>query len=172
MSVLIVFESVEGQTRRVAEFVEAEARAAGLETACIDTGLSPDARLGDAERVVLAAPVHERRHPKAFEAFVARHSEALNARKTLLLSVSLSAAFAETREEAEDYVTEMTMRTGLSPDAVLPVAGAVRTGAYDAYSREVLKKVVLRGQDVDPERGDHEFTDWAALKATLTRFLA
>jgi menaquinone-dependent protoporphyrinogen oxidase len=46
-------------------------------------------------RVVLAAPVHERRHPTEFEVFLAGCRSDLEEVDTLLISVSLSAAFPE-----------------------------------------------------------------------------
>ncbi len=64
------------------------------------------------------------------------------------------------------------MRTGLSPDVEALVAGAVRSSRYDYFAREVVRHVVLRGRDYDPDRRDHEFTDWQALSATLAEFLA
>lgn len=169
MSVLIVYATVEGQTERIARFVRKEIRSAGLEASLADIGRAgPPLALQTAEAVVLAAPVHERRHPPAFESFVAENSEALNARKTLFLSVSLNAAFAEGLEEAGEYVAEMKLRTGFSPTRELLVAGAVRSRSYDYFTSMVLKHVVLRGHGYDPDGGEHEFTDWEAV-ATATR---
>ena len=71
MTVLIAYGTIEGQTRKIAEFVAKQARDNGENVVLFDTSN----KIGDLEfegvdRVILAAPVHERRHPKAFEIFV------------------------------------------------------------------------------------------------------
>jgi menaquinone-dependent protoporphyrinogen oxidase len=116
--------------------------------------------------------VHERRHPRGFEAYVRTHRMALAARPTLMLSVSLSAAFPELREDAEDYLTEMEMRTGFTAGKSELVAGAVRSGSYDYFQKMVVRNVVLRGHEPGPEDAEREFTDWAALQKTVDGFLA
>jgi menaquinone-dependent protoporphyrinogen oxidase len=172
VKVLIAFETVEGQTRKVAEFVEKKIRAAGHDVQVFDTA----DRLGilsfdGIDRVVLAAPVHERRHPKGFEVFVsASHSE-LKARSTLLISVSLKAAFPEGLEEAQDYLTEMKMRTSFKPNMEILVAGAVRTGSYGYYESQVVQNVALAGHKVELIDGEREFTDWDTLGVEIAEFL-
>lgn len=172
MSVLIVFETVEGQTRKIARFTESQALKAGLSAVPFDTAdKTKPVSFEGVEKVILAAPVHERRHPRAFEEFVAANLRELEARDTLLISVSLKAAFPEGLEEAKDFLIEMEMRTGFTPDVEALVAGAVRTKSYDYFAAMVVQHVVLRGQDFDLDNGEREFTDWKALEKKLSEFL-
>lgn len=173
MTVLIIYGSIEGQTGKIARFVEKTAKDAGHKTQLIDTA-DPmvSASLQEATHIVLAGPVHERRHPKPFEVFINAEREALAEHKTLVLSVSLKAAFEDGQEEAQDYLTEMLMRTHFTPTATALVAGAVRPEAYGYFETEVVRHVVLRDQQVDPSDGVREFTDWEALKRTVSEFLA
>lgn len=173
MKVLIVFETVEGQTRKISEFVEQRIRSAGHEVQLFDT----QDKLGTVsfsgiDKIVLAAPVHERRHPKGFEVFVGSSLDELRALPTLLISVSLKAAFPEGMEEARDYLTEMEMRTGFEPDREILAAGAVRTSSYDYFESQVVRHVVLDSRDVELVDGVCEFTDWKALGAAIDDFLA
>ncbi|WP_127902643.1 flavodoxin domain-containing protein [Solirhodobacter olei] len=172
MKVLILFATVEGQTGKIARFAEGEVSAAGHEPVLVDAAdAGVPLSFDGVSAVILAAPVHERRHPERFETILATHRAELAASRTLLLSVSLSAAFPEGREEAEDYVTELSMRTGFRPGAVMLVPGAVRMDRYDYYATQVLRHVVLRGHAYDPNVESHEFTDWAALGAKIGAFL-
>ncbi|WP_299652334.1 flavodoxin domain-containing protein [uncultured Tateyamaria sp.] len=172
MRTLIVYGTVEGQTRKIADAVKAHLQEAGEEVVLVDTSERTGTMSFDGvDRVILAASVHERRHPKPFEVFVASSRDDLSRRPMLFLSVSLKAAFADGREEAQEYVDEMKLRTGLNPTMELLVPGAIRSESYDFYAAQVLRHVVLAGQDVDPSARDHEFTDWDALKAAVTRFL-
>lgn len=173
MTVLIAYSTIEGQTGKIAHFVEDRIRDAGLDVQLVDTDDLIEAEFDDVDKVVLAAPVHERRHPRGFEAFLTAQAEELAKHPTLLLSVSLKAAFPQGMEEALDYVTEMTMRTKLDPTSTVLVPGAVRGGAYDYYSQQVLQHVVLEDKDIDTSGNtDYEFTDWDVLDAKLNAFLA
>ena len=170
MKVLILYASEEGHTGRIARFIEDEVKAVGHEVELMDADDPAGLSFEDTGAVILAAPVHQRRHPRNFEALVSAYSESLNELKTLLVSVSLSAAFAEGLEEAREYVVEMKMRTGLEPDAEILVAGAIRTSHYDFFAMQVVRHVVLRDRDIDPNLNEHVFTDWSALSKDISTF--
>jgi menaquinone-dependent protoporphyrinogen oxidase len=131
----------------------------------------PNLSLGNADKVILAAPVHERRHPRTFEATVAAARQKLRKRPTLMISVSLKAAFPDGLDEAQGYVTEMEMRTGFEPTQQALVAGAVRTDSYDYYQSQIVRHVALEGHDLELTDGVQEFTNWGALADTVASFL-
>ena len=172
MQVLIIFDTVEGQTRKIADFVARRVLAEGNSVQYF----SAEDKLGDIsfdgiDKVVLAAPVHERRHPPGFEVLISTSRAELAARQTLMISVSLKAGFPEGRDEAQDYLTEMKMRTRFEPTQEVLVAGAVRTASYDYFERQVVNNVVLDGRSVALVDGVREFTDWDALAETVDAFL-
>lgn len=172
MAVLIAYATIEGQTGKIARFLEDVVGGLGEEVRLLDTSDASDTvDINGFDQVILAAPVHERRHPSTFEAYLTANQDAIARKRTMLLSVSLSAAFPEGAEEAQDYADEMKMRTELDPDAEMLVAGAVRKRKYDYYATQVLKHVVLRGRNYDPAVQEHEFTDWDALAAGVTAFV-
>lgn len=171
MNVLILYATVEGQTGKIARFVSDKVEALGHAAILTDADALDDVSFDGVSTVIMAAPVHQRRHPRTFEALLAASKNQLDARKTLLMSVSLSAAFPEGQEEAQEYVDEMKMRTGLEPDAELLVPGAVKTGEYDFFAMQVVRYVVLRGRDYDTAAGEHEFTDWDVVASEVERFL-
>lgn len=172
MELLIIYETVEGQTRKIVEFVEQRARSLGHGVRLVNAGGDLESLSFDGiDKVVLAAPVHERRHPKGFEVLVSANLDELKARHTLMISVSLKAAFPEGMEEAKDYLTEMEMRTGFDPDVDVLMAGAVRTETYGYFESQVVKNVALAGREVDLIDGVREFTDWDALGEKTDSFL-
>jgi menaquinone-dependent protoporphyrinogen oxidase len=74
-------------------------------------------------------------------------------------------------EEAQDYLTEMEMRTGFEPDKEVLAAGAVRTGSYGYYESQIVQNVALGGRKVALIDGVREFTDWGALGVEIETFL-
>ena len=172
MKVLIIFETVEGQTRKIVDAIEHQVRAAGHDVQHFDASDKLAALSFDGiDKVVLAAPVHERRHPEGFEVLVGTSLEELSARDTLLISVSLKAAFPEGLEEAQDYLVEMEMRTGFEPDKEFLLAGAVRTASYGYFESQIVQNVALKGRKIELVDGVCEFTDWDALSRKVDAFL-
>lgn len=172
MNVVIVFGTVEGQSRKIANFASEKVQEMGHQVTLFDADSPDELSLEGQDAVILIASVHQRRHPRRFEALITAQTAELARHKTLLLSVSLSAAFPEGLEEAREYVTEMKMRTGFKPDMERLIAGAIRVQEYDYFAMQVLRHVVLRDRDHDADAGQHEFTDWDALAFELGRFLA
>lgn len=172
MKVLILYATVEGQTGKIARFVQEQTEGLGHEVVLADADAPAELIFDGIDAVVLAAPVHQRRHPRNFEALIAVRADELAARKVLMLSVSLNAAFPDGHEEAQEYLLEMKMRTGLDPDVEMLVAGAVRTSEYDFFAQQVVRYVVLRNRDFDTKAEEHEFTDWDGLAEGLATFLA
>ncbi len=173
MSVLILFASIEGQTRKIAQFVESEVHSAGHEATLVDASDKMAAVTFEGfDTVILAAPVHERRHPPNFELLLTASRADLATRRTLMISVSLGAAFPKMHEEAQEYLDEMKMRTSFEPNAETLVAGAVRPSSYGFYETEVLRHAILRNQAIDPRTQEHEFTDWDALAVVVSEFVS
>ena len=99
MQVLVLFASIEGQTRKIADFVDAQVRRAGHESTLVDASEKRAVVTFEGyDNVILAAPVHERRHPPNFEIVLTASRADLAARRTMMISVSLGAAFPELRE--------------------------------------------------------------------------
>ena len=172
MAILIVFGTVEGHTEKIARFIKRLVQNSGKDAHLLDTSSQLETvKWSDFDTVILAASVHERKHPKEFEVFLTTCQKELSKRRVLMISVSLKAAFPEGLEEAQDYLEELEMRTALEPDSELLVAGAIKPEGYDYYETQILRHVVLAGRDHDPSAHEHEFTDWDALKARVLDFI-
>lgn len=173
MKVLVFYGTIEGQTRKIASHVAETLERVGHEVVLADAAdKTAEVAPGGFDKVILAGSVHERRHPPLFEMFIAAERNTLDPARTLLVSVSLMAAFEESRDQAGDFVTELQMRTGFTPGSVALVAGAVRPGSYDYFATQVVRHVVMRGRAYRPEDGTREFTDWAALDRDVAGFMA
>jgi len=171
MSILIAYGTIEGQTGKIARFMETALQEQGYEVALLDTSDSTrDVEWEAVGQVILAGSVHEHKHPKGFEVFVYAHRRELSALPTLLCSVSLNAAFPEGRAEAQGYIDDLKQRSELTTARDLLVAGALRAAQYDYYSTQVLQHVLLRDKPYDPHASEHEFTDWDELRQVTLDF--
>jgi menaquinone-dependent protoporphyrinogen oxidase len=164
--VLIVYSTTEGQTRRIAAFAADAAIAVGSGATLLpveEAVIGPDGELpggGRADCVLVAAAIHVGRHSPSVLRFVQRHAAVLRELPTAFLSVSMSAAAARTRSEAERYVDSFLNEARWQPTLRGTVAGALRFEEYGLLKRLLMKRVVkIRGLDVDTTR-NHEFTNW------------
>jgi menaquinone-dependent protoporphyrinogen oxidase len=137
-----------------------------------DTAGSPgDLHVGSYDKIIVAGSVHQQRHQEFVEVFVTAKLAELQKRPTLFLSVSLSAAFPEGMREAQRYVDAFLVSTGWTPTQSLLVAGALRYAEYDYFKEQIIEHVVLKGRKAEGPKGDHEFTDWAALFSVVDTFV-
>ena len=171
MTILIAYGTIEGQTGKIARFINDTLREQGYEVDLLDTSdSSRDVDWEGLDQVILAGSVHEHSHPKGFEVFVYANRRELSALPTLLCSVSLNAAFDEGHEDARGYVSDLKARNELTTKQDLLVAGALHAAQYDYYSTQVLQHVLLRGKPYDPHASEHEFTDWEVLRQEVLEF--
>lgn len=174
MHVIVIYATVEGQTRKIARHMAGTVQSLGHDVTVFDAADLADVDLTMADAVVAAAPVHIGRFPAPFVQWITDHASELNARKSAFVSVSLGMASqfeAEKRDVAaigEAFLKE----TGWQPTAVHHAAGALRYTKYDFLKRLLMRHIAAKeGGEVDTTE-DHEYTDWEALAAFLRDFLS
>lgn len=173
MHVIIVYASVEGQTRKIARNVAGAVQSLEHDVSIFDSADIEDVDLGLADAVIVAAPVHIGDYPAAVTHWMAENAAALNGLPTAFVSVSLSAAstFEEEKRELDQLTQEALARTGWKPKAIHYAAGALRYTKYDYFKRLLMRYISAKeGGDTDTSQ-DHEYTDWDALAAFVREFL-
>jgi menaquinone-dependent protoporphyrinogen oxidase len=162
MRVAVVYATVEGQTRRIAERVAEHLRGAGHDVTLAEANAEGEAAaaLEGAEAAVLAAPIHAGHYPTPFLHVVNAGRERLAAMPTAMVSVTLAIiGDAEERAEAERYVATLGEATGWRPGAVHHAAGALRFAEYDFFKRWIMR-LIARQHGYGAGGDDREFTDW------------
>ena len=173
MRVLIVYGSTEGHTRDLCHFAAQTLREAGFQAAVEPAG--PDASQPDPgpyDAVILAASLHVGHYQAPLVAYAREHHEALNAKPSAFISVSLSAAGVSPHdwEGCEDCLARFEHETLWTPKAVCHAAGAIRYSQYDFFKRLALKFIAAqRGQPTVTSR-DYDLTDYEALSRFVTEF--
>jgi menaquinone-dependent protoporphyrinogen oxidase len=175
MSILVLYGTTEGQTRKIARFAADRFAAQGHATMLVDaaeamSGLDP----GSFRAAVVAASLHAGRYQTPIVDFARRHHAVLGAMPTAFVSVSLSAAGHDQDDLAglARCLAALEQQTGWRPRAVHHAAGAFRFSRYGFLKRCVLRYIAFRkGQPTDTSQ-DYELTDWAALGAFVDGFSA
>jgi len=174
MIVLVGYATIEGQTRKIAEAVASTIEAAGHRALLFDITSGGEYALGHPEAAILCAPVHAARYPAAFAAFVRQEASWLNSIPSAFVSVSMliRSEFEEEREEATHFPDALLKESGWKPGIINHAAGALRYTEYDFFKRWIIRRMAEHENAPTDVSRDHEFTDWTALSAFVTQFLA
>ncbi|MEP7453427.1 flavodoxin domain-containing protein [Phyllobacterium sp. SB3] len=173
MKFLVLYSTVEGQTRKIAEAVASHLEAQGHLIELTEANQVGSADPGTSDAVILCAPVHTGRYPAAFVRYVRNWRSILNSVPSAFISVSLSIASTDEAEKAEarNYAVDLSEETGWKPEFVLNCAGALKYSEYDFFKQWMLKRIVAtESGPVDPKR-DYELTNWTEVKRFVDNFI-
>lgn len=172
-NILMIYGTMEGQTRKIVEFMAQLIRETGHEVEIADVEAVPAGWLSPApDAVLLAASIHVGRHTEAVGRFVQEQRSRLEAVPSAFLSVSLSAGGDEARRaEAEGYVSTFLQETGWQPTVSGTIGGALRYSKYGFFKRMLMKQIARRGGLPTDTSRDHEFTHWNELRRFTAQFL-
>ena len=175
MTAAVFYATREGHTRRIAEHVAAQLRAARVDVDIYDVNqLASPIDWSRYVTACVAASVHAGHHEREMIVFARRHGEDLARLGAIFLSVTLSEAGAEdpqaSRERREQSAADARRmidvfieETGWRPARALPVAGALAYSHYNFIVKFLMKRIARKaGAPTDTSR-DYEFTDWIAI---------
>ena len=172
-SVLIVYGTTEGQTRKIAGWMAEVVSEYGHAATMMDAAAGERVPRGRYDAVIVAASVHRLRHQPSVARFVRRNLAWLKPLPSAFFSVSLSAAgkAERQREGARRCAGAFLEETGWRPGMVRLVAGALPYTRYGFATRWIMRMIAWReGGDTDTSR-DHEYTDWEQLRRDLELFV-
>jgi len=173
-SVLVVYGTTEGQTRKIAEYIADNLKERGVEFDLVDSATA-SATLTQPVYVAAIAcgSLHQHKFQDALVQFLRENKAWLDGIPTAFVSVSLAAALKDEQSRAElrEVVEAFYRDTGWTPAITRHVAGALRYSHYDYFKRLIMKLIAKhQGGDTDTSR-DHEYTDWDDLKHFVEEFV-
>ncbi|PLX36226.1 MAG: hypothetical protein C0606_16135 [Hyphomicrobiales bacterium] len=170
--ILIVYASLEGQTRKICCRTANKLQRQGHNVSVLDAhtdGEMPDAIDG----AIIAGPIHYEKHDDKLVQFLADHKDRLAAIPTAFVTVSLSAGSKDQKERdaAKAITNDLLDHVGLAPAMKLQAAGAVHDDKLGFFKRMMLHRI-LRQKGVTPDASGHtEFTDWKSCDAFVNHFV-
>lgn len=169
MRLAVIYASTEGQTRKISRFAADHLADAGHMVELLPAADADELDLGRFDAVIVAGSVHAGRYQDELVDFARERAVQLGKKKTLFLSVSLSAA----GDDADDWkgleacVERFIKETGWKPGRIEHVPGAFRFTQYDFFRSWAMRWIAAqKGEKIDPTQ-DKEYTDWVTLAAAL-----
>lgn len=174
MYLLVAYATTDGQTRKIARFAADRLVTNGHSVELLDVKDAEGLDLARFDAVILAGSLHAGGYQKTLARFASEKHAELATLPTLFLAVSLSAAGQDPDDWAglRKCLAAFETETGWTPGRVEHVAGAFRFTEYDFFRAWAMRRIAdQKGETVEPGR-DKEYTDWAALGATLDGWVA
>jgi menaquinone-dependent protoporphyrinogen oxidase len=169
--IYVPYETTEGQTAKIAEYIADVIRGYGHEAQTADIKRSGHAVPGDYDAVIVGASIHMGKHDGYVGDFVRKNLALLERLPSAFFSVSL-AAHGDTAE-AENYVEEFEQDTGWRPTVVALFGGALLYTEYGFLKRHVMKKIARDkpgSLGTDTSR-DYVYTEWDGVRRFAEDFL-
>jgi menaquinone-dependent protoporphyrinogen oxidase len=164
----VFYATSEGQTKRIAEAIAASLRYEGLDSEAVQLSAStPSPDWTHISGAVVGASIHAGRHQREACAFVKREAPQLGLRPSAFFSVSLAAASRNPNEvdRAWGIAISFVRSMDWEPRRLACFAGRLAYTQYGFFKRWMMKRIAAReGAATDTSR-DHEFTDWASVRA-------
>ena len=174
MRILILYGSLEGQTKKISERMAEIIRNKGYEvTAQSGENLPTDYLLDSFDAAIIGGSIHMSKHPKFIKQFIITHSDWLNNVPSAFFTVCMgvNSVNVKSREEALRFGDELIAQTGWQPRLIQTFAGAVKYTQYNFFIRFIMKLISKReGGSTDTSR-DHEYTDWESVECFAKKFI-
>ena len=161
MKILIVYGTTEGQTRKIARYMEEHLQSKGHAVAISDASDDPPSPDGF-DVAILGGSLHMMKHQASLAHYAVAHAETLNRMPSVFFSVSLGVVTGDEHslKEARRIADEFVHHAHWSPEHIELIAGALKYTQYDFFKRYMMKMISTRSGGSGDTSHDHEYTDW------------
>ena len=174
-SVLVVYGTTEGQSRKIAEFIADALRQRGVKVELVDSASEAAVQVQPVHSAaIVCSSIHQRRYQAPLLRFVKENRDWLTGLPAAFVCVSLAVLLQDGQSAEEQRTIEQAFyrQTGWTPAITHHVAGALRHPEQDYLKRLIMRLIAKhQGGDADTSR-DREYTDWDDLVRFVDEFLA
>ena len=158
---LILYSTVDGQTLRICERMQAVIQSLGkrVALAAIDGERIPDPAAFDG--VVIGASIRYGKHRKSVLDFIETNRPLLDAKPSAFFSVNIVARKAEkNRPETNPYVRKFFRQTSWQPTRCAVFAGRLDYPRCRFFDRQMIRLIMWMTKGPTDPKAVVEFTDW------------
>lgn len=171
MKFLIIYATSEGQTRKIARFMEDELKQNGHKVTLADASDQPPTPKGF-DGVFIGGSIHMHKYQSAMAHYITDNLAILRQIPGAFFSVSMAVAsgMEEELQEVHKITDEFLAKKGWKPLLTAQIAGALKYTQYDYFKRLIMKMISKKeGRTTDTSQ-DYEYTDWNAVKTFVNQF--
>ncbi len=163
-SLLIIYSTTDGHTKKIAEFIRDRLTDKNYQVESFNVLDSIDVHIEKYEKVIVAASIRYGKFRRPLRQFISRNESKLNKVKTGFVSVNLIARKPEKNTpETNVYTRKYLKKISWKPDLVCVVGGMLNYPIYNFFDRQIIRLIMkITGGPTDPS-SKLEFTDWNKL---------
>ncbi|MBY6188781.1 menaquinone-dependent protoporphyrinogen IX dehydrogenase [Marinobacter hydrocarbonoclasticus] len=170
--VLILYSTVDGQTRHIAGQIQARLEALGQQVTTAELSQGA-ALLANADRVIIGASIRYGKFLPELMAFITANQDALSRLPSAFYCVNLVARKAnKNTPDTNPYMVKFVQQSPWKPTLLGVFAGKLNYPIYRFWDRQIIRFImwVTKG----PTQPDTvvEYTDWGEVERFADRFAA
>lgn len=165
-SVLLLYSTTDGHTRRIIEVIGKELETLGLIVKVADLAADSVPAPAAYQAVLIGASIRYGKFRPVVASYAAKHAEQLNQKLSAFVAVNLTARKAEKRSpETNAYTRKFLESTPWRPGVIEVVPGALRYPRYRLFDRLMIQLIMkMTGGETDPSK-EIDYTDWERVAA-------
>jgi len=172
MKILIVYGTTEGQTRKIARYMEEVLQTVNHHVVIANANDEPPSP-ENFDVVFIGASVHIQAYQSAVKHYVTENLNALNHMPAAFFSVSMAVAsdIEEEHEDARSIAINFLDDTGWFAQETKHIAGALKYSKYNYFKRLAMRMIAKKQGSATDTSEDHEYTDWNDVKTFALNFV-
>lgn len=170
MRVLIVYDTTDGQTAKIAARMSAMAESLGHDVVSARGAAAPAPALFDV--IFVGGSIHYGFFQDSIQAYVERHGAALNAKQSSLFCVNGTARSDAGKADANVFTDMLLEKTAWAPTHVEQIAGAFPFSIYPLWKRLMMRALLWREDSTLNTSKDLDFTNWPGVDQYVQDFLS
>ena len=172
--ILILYASHDGQTKKIADRLAAQALGGRRKVDLFDLeeATPSESLIEQADLIVVAAAIRYGNPLKSADAFLTVYTRSLLHKPLVLLSINLTARKPEKRtSETSVYLRKWIARHQLQPLFAEAIAGRLDYPSYGPFDRFMIRLIMKMTKGPTDPKAQIEFTDWHQVRAIADRLV-
>lgn len=165
-SILIVFSTTDGHTRRICERLQQIMERQGHPTTVVPLAQADALDLPAFGKIVIGASIRYGKHQPQVAQFIGRHQALLESKPNAFFSVNIVARKPEkSRPDTNPYLIKFLRHITWTPKLTAVFAGKLDYPRYRFFDRLMIRLIMLITHGPTDPQAAIEFTDWQQVEA-------
>lgn len=162
---LIIYSSVDGQTKVICDRLQAICTAKGDKVTVVALDDAHSINLSYYDKVLIGASIRYGKHRPALYQYVNRHRAVLNSKKNGFFTVNVVARKPEKNTpETNPYMKKFLQLSLWEPQQLAVFAGKIDYPKYRLFDRSMIRLIMWITKGPTDTSGTYEFTDWEGVE--------
>lgn len=160
-SILIIYSTTDGHTRRICERLKEVAEIAGNRIVIVFVDEEPNVDLQPYDKFVIGASIRYGKHSPQIREFIRRNEKILESKPNAFFSVNVVARKPEKNTpETNPYLQKFLKQISWQPQNLAVFAGKIDYPKYSFLDRQAIRFIMWMTKGPTDPTAVVEFTDW------------